>query len=257
MEFGSALLQSDDGDKPQRRITLTSIAPSKGMVATSSVNLPVIELEFPSDLKKCSNAEIQQLCSEHQLSLVARNKWELIGRVLVLFPKEILTEENLDKFTHEQLMKMCSGAWVSNKGTKEDLIQRLIRYATQGRNHLVKVREKKKYKARKIGDSDRLSHPNISPTPSKKPSKKRPLDNKSNNPPPKKRKLMEPSSFLDIAPSIPLTIENHYYELNPQMITDQAYGWKKSGKQTVKVSGQDYTVQWNLNMTILPPEDEE
>jgi len=68
---------------------------------------------------------------------------------------------------------------------------------------------------------------------------------------------MAREAFLDVAPSIPLTIENYYYEAEPEIISEDSYGWKKTGKQKVKVSGEDYTVQWELNMKVLPPEEED
>jgi len=95
--------------------------------------------------------------------------------MLVLFPDKVLTEDDLDKFSMDQLQKMCTGAWLSNRGSKTDLLSRLLKYGTQNKQIPTtpsKVDQwKRKYKSRKITVTDRnqlLSAPDSSTTTSRK-----------------------------------------------------------------------------------------
>jgi len=199
-----------------------------------------------------------QICRDYSLSWVSRTKWELIGRLLILFPKQALVEEDLDKFSLEQLRLMCSGAWISSRGDKPVLIERLIKYGTKNLLQPAtpcKPRDKK-YRTRKQTETARSKRAD---TPGKT-SKKRKFQTNSDDgeiPPPAKKRKLETENFLDIAPTLPVTIENQYYDVPPEKFSAENYGWKKSGKQKVKVSGQEVLVKWEVKMEVVDPEEEE
>jgi len=196
--------------------------------------------QYPSDLANFHREELQDLCSENDLSTIAVNKYELIGRLLVVFPPEVLCEEELNKFEIKQLQKMASGACVSDKGEKIDIIRRLIKY----------------------GKNSPLEPPTpLQHTDTPRPSRKRKLSDEVRVP--RKKLKLRPPTFIDMAPDVPFMIENRRYMAHP-VIEDQNMGWKQSGKQVINVGGVLLNVTWKLDIVVdkqntgdEPPENEE
>eukprot|EP01124_Arcella_intermedia_P035233 TRINITY_DN891_c0_g1_i1.p1 TRINITY_DN891_c0_g1~~TRINITY_DN891_c0_g1_i1.p1 ORF type:complete len:397 (+),score=113.11 TRINITY_DN891_c0_g1_i1:780-1970(+) len=201
---------------------------------------PTPALSTPSEMKKCDAETIKGICKDYGVYTIARNHWELIGRMLLLFPDEVLTEEELDKFNMDNLQKMCDGAWISRIGDKEQLIDRLIHYGKTA-----KLRALLKGSKGKNGDEENGSH-------KRKRSDGDPEDAKARI---KKRKLAV-DEFIDLAPTIPVTIETSYYDLPPKKI-GSTFGWAHKDRQILKVSGDNYLVEWELNIKVLRRDDED
>jgi len=253
-------------DKFEFPIITPIVIPSAPILSNTPAPYQYIEAEFPSELKKAIPEQLVQLCRDYRLSWVSRTKWELIGRLLIHFPKDVLIEEDLDKFSLDQLRQMCTGAWISNRGEKSALIERLIKYGT--RNLLqpatpskprLEEKRTKKYRSRKPTDRAHIKHIDTPGKISKKRKLRSDLDGTSDVevPPLKKRKLPEPENFIEIAPTLPVTIENQYYDIPPEKFSDEHFGWKKSGRQKVKVSGQEVLVKWEVKMEVVDSEEEE
>jgi len=210
-------------------------------------------VEFPSDLKKFNSLEIQQLCRDYRLSIVSQNKWQLIGRLLVAFPPSSVTPETLAPFSEEELSHMCSGAWISNRGSKSDLIQHLINYTLQDTQLFgePQTRQQTDPKEMTFTSKSNISHVMI--------PKKREIsvveEAVVGSPKPKKQKCMDPRQFLEMAPALPVTIENQYYELLPEIFSENDFGWKKEGKQVIKVGGNDFSASWKLSITVVKEEN--
>jgi len=183
--------------------------------------------QYPSELSNFNLEELQDLCDENLLSIIAANKYELIGRLLVVFPPEVLKEEDLNKFEFKHLQKMASGACVSDKGEKKDIIRRLIKY----------------------GKKSPLEPPTpIQNTDTPRPnSRKRKLSDEEHLP--RKKLKLRPPTFLDMAPEVPFMIENRRYMAHP-VIEDQNMGWKQTGKQVINVGGVLLNVTWKLDIVV-------
>jgi len=91
----------------------------------------VVFARYPSELISFELAELQDLCRENHISVIAKNKYELMGRLLIVFPPEAITEDDLQRLEEKDLRKMATGAYISNKGKKSDIIRRLIKYGTK------------------------------------------------------------------------------------------------------------------------------
>jgi len=201
--------------------------------------------EVPSDLIETDFLDLQALCRESNVSVVARNKFELIGRLLTAFSPESLTDQEMDKFSLEQLQHMCSGAYLSSRGTKLDLITRLMKYGRKDINLPTPYKTEdfptRKSKKGKVPVLDTISTIEAS-------SRKRRASSSLENKNIKKQKIPFPN-FTDIAPTIPITIENKWYEAEPKS-NGVEFGWTKEGIQKVIMAGMDLNVAWKLDMVV-------
>src|SRR4051812_2401818 len=70
-----------------------------------------------------------ELADEHKLKKLG-NKFELIGRLLSLFPPEKLTAEALNEFKLTDLKGMAKGVDLPQVGSKAQLVASLVAHAT-------------------------------------------------------------------------------------------------------------------------------
>jgi len=111
--------------------------------------------EYPSDLRNYKLSEIQDLCHEYKISIISHNRWELIGRLLRRFPREVVTETDLEKFSEVQLSNMCTGAYISNRGSKQELIKRLIKLLDNDPGQLATPAKPEDYQKHKVTVMDK------------------------------------------------------------------------------------------------------
>jgi hypothetical protein len=88
-------------------------------------NASELHVEFPMDLCECKVMELRELAAEHSLPTTG-SKYELIGRLLCLFPLSKLSEESLAGFSLPDLKSMAKGIDIAQVGSKGQLISALL-----------------------------------------------------------------------------------------------------------------------------------
>jgi len=81
------------------------------------------EIESPSELRLLSVEDIESICEGNNLP--KSSKFEMIGLLLDQLQEKV-TNEELKKFSVEELRDMCKSRELSYQGQKEDMIQRLF-----------------------------------------------------------------------------------------------------------------------------------
>jgi len=89
----------------------------------------VLRVEVPLDLTQCKLAELRELANENKLKTTG-TKFELIGRLLRLFPANKLTEDSLSGFKLIDLKSMAKGADLPQVGSKSQIVGSLLSNAT-------------------------------------------------------------------------------------------------------------------------------
>jgi len=104
--------------------------------------------EKPSDLLKCDILQLRLACKEYGI-IPDGDKWNLIGKLLHLFPAEAVTEEDLHRFKTEELRNICDGLNISREGNLELIADRIVYYHNKILIHS-KSPNKKKTKMKKL-----------------------------------------------------------------------------------------------------------
>jgi len=265
-------------------------------------DVEVKDVSNPSELGSFSHEELQDLCRAYHISIVAKTKFELIGRLLVIFPQEVLTTEDLNKFTIKELRKMAAGAYISNRGGKENIVERLIKYGKKSvippspqnfddrhppsyhKFTKMAITNKSSFQNESIGTplvtgdltllandtttgngeaNNTMTTETITNTETTDIyTKKRKLSSLSEFSPRKKLKL-KPSNFLEMAPDVPVIIDNKRFSILPQVVDgldefsgegegsgEKQIGWKGGGRQKINVGDRVLSVKWKLEMVV-------
>eukprot|EP01124_Arcella_intermedia_P020350 TRINITY_DN27821_c0_g1_i1.p1 TRINITY_DN27821_c0_g1~~TRINITY_DN27821_c0_g1_i1.p1 ORF type:complete len:393 (+),score=83.38 TRINITY_DN27821_c0_g1_i1:33-1211(+) len=210
-----------------------------------------VEIHYPSHLRDCEDEEIRDLCAEHRIARESLSKFELIGRLLRVFPPSNITEEDLNRFELKELKLMNKGVGLSRKGEKGALVNRLIKFSRF-----------------------------VPGTPATPTTPGTTLN----------KHLFTNEEFPEIAPNISFCINNNVVTANPKQWTEDPFspnfyeknsnsnspslqdseatttplnskkrkhtGWTGNGEiQEVQVAGQTLKVRWKFIMEIQNDED--
>jgi len=83
--------------------------------------------EKPSDLLKCDTLQLRLVCNEYNI-IPDGDKWNLIGKLLHLFPASSVTDEDLHRFKSKELRSICDGLNISREGELEEIAERIEYY---------------------------------------------------------------------------------------------------------------------------------
>jgi len=113
------------GSRTSARNSVDSRVKSLSKPSSTTSDANVLHVEFPVDLCGCKLIELSELAAEHALR-TSGSKFELIGRLLILFPQEKLKTDSLARFKLPDLKSMAKGLSLPQVGSKEQLISSLL-----------------------------------------------------------------------------------------------------------------------------------
>jgi hypothetical protein len=191
---------------------------NRSPVKTSSGEEGDEGLKKLADLSRKTENDIKKICATEDLKV--GKKFEMIGRLLDKY-QNLVSADELNRFTQAELSDMCKGRGIENEGNKEELISQLIKHVNE----------------------------TIKPI-----SRKRPRTDDESDRPIKKRKIDCPitsSQFLNRAHQLNISIGKQPYSIDPKVYSTGSFGWHSTGKQEIEVDGKTVEVACNVNMTVL------
>jgi len=113
---------------------------------------------------------------------------------------------------------MCDGLSISNEGSREEVISRIIKCQRKiTKLQTSKTQTPRSNKRRRVTSEHQYS----------------------------------PQEFIEIAPALPVTIDDRFYKIRPQIFSNSSeYGWQHTGTQEVKIAGEPIEVEVKVSVVV-------
>jgi len=204
--------KSPNDDRTKSKSILSNVGPDMDIMkpTVEPVETDMIA-EKPSDLLKCELVQLREVCKEYGI-IPDGNKWALIGKLIHLFPADVVTDLDLHRFTTDQLRSVCEGLNISREGDLEDLANRIEKYHHQ----ILCSQSKKKYL--KMCALLQENFTDIAPS----------------------LPVTVADQYYRVIP------------LKPEEEDNPSYRWKHSSKQDIKIGDTTFKAEVRISVTLTP-----